>query len=200
MTKICTQCEEIKSLNSYNKRVAKKDGLRSECRSCQQIYRKKHYKNNIHKEIQCAKKYYNDNYKDNKEYRKNKNEYDRKYSKKRNKHDIQYKLTRNLRRRLRNALQGNYKSGSAVRDLGCTINELKVYLEQQFQPDMTWDNHGLKGWHIDHIRPLACFDLTDRKQLLEACHYTNLQPLWWHENLKKSDKRIRINELQSKEE
>ena len=99
--------------------------------------------------------------------------------------DMQYKLKRRLRSRLHHALNGNYKNGSAVKDLGCTVDELKLYLESKFQPGMTWDNWGQYGWHVDHIRPLASFDLTDRRQLLEACHYTNLQPLWATDNLSK---------------
>jgi hypothetical protein len=102
-------------------------------------------------------------------------------------YDVQYKLSGSLRRRLRCALRGNYKSGSAVKDLGCTIDELKTYLESKFLNGMTWDNYGLRGWHIDHIKPLSSFDLSDRKQMLEACHYTNLQPLWAKDNLVKSD-------------
>ena len=97
----------------------------------------------------------------------------------------QYKLSVLLRSRLHISLKNTAKVGSAVKDLGCSINELKSYLESKFQPGMTWNNHGQYGWHIDHIKPLASFDLTDRKQLLEACHYTNLQPMWWHENLSK---------------
>jgi hypothetical protein len=108
--------------------------------------------------------------------------------KERHKTDIQYKLSSNLRSRLKSAIRSNYKSGSAVRDLGCSIPELKIYLENKFQPGMSWDNYGLYGWHIDHIKPLVSFDLSDRKQLLEACHYTNLQPLWAKDNLSKSDK------------
>lgn len=50
---------------------------------------------------------------------------------------------------------------------------------------MTWDNWAPKGWHVDHIIPLSSFDLTNRDQLLAACHYTNLQPLWAKENLQK---------------
>jgi hypothetical protein len=101
--------------------------------------------------------------------------------------NINYKLKCRLRHRLRMALKGNFKSGSAVDDLGCSIPELKVYLESKFSPGMTWDNWNDVGWHIDHIKPLASFDLTDRKQFLEACHYTNLQPLWAKDNLIKSD-------------
>ena len=101
--------------------------------------------------------------------------------------DIQYKLSVILRARFQMALKRNYKTGSAVRDLGCSIGELQVYLESKFQSGMTWDNHGLYGWHIDHIKPLASFDLTDRQQLLLACHYTNLQPLWATDNLSKGD-------------
>ena len=55
---------------------------------------------------------------------------------------------------------------------------------------MTWDNYGVYGWHIDHILPLSIFNLSDRTQLLKACHYTNLQPLWAEENLKRGAKII----------
>ena len=51
----------------------------------------------------------------------------------------------------------------------------------------TWDNWKLDGWHIDHVKPLSKFDLNDPKEVEKAVHYTNLQPLWWKENLKKSD-------------
>jgi len=105
------------------------------------------------------------------------------YRRKKLKTDVQFKLAC----RLRNRIWDSLKSGSAVKDLGCTIDELKTYLESKFQTGMTWDNWSKDGWHIDHIKPLASFDLSDRKQLLEACHYTNLQPLWAKDNLAKSD-------------
>ena len=108
-------------------------------------------------------------------------------NKERYKTDIQYKLSVLLRARFLMALKRNQKTGSAVRDLGCSIGELQTHLESKFQSGMTWDNHGLYGWHIDHIKPLASFDLTDRAQLLLACHYTNLQPLWATDNLSKGD-------------
>jgi hypothetical protein len=105
--------------------------------------------------------------------------------------DISFRLRETLRSRLYQALARGYKAGSAVRDLGCTIPELKAWLEAKFyaHPEtgesMSWDNYSLKGWHIDHERPLASFDLTDREQFLQACHYTNLQPLWAEQNLAK---------------
>lgn len=105
-----------------------------------------------------------------------------------NSNDINFKLQKNLRSRLCNAIKRNYKTGSAIRDLGCSISQLKTHLEAQFQPGMTWDNWNRKGWHIDHIRPLSSFNLEDPEQLKLACHYTNLQPLWAEDNLNKSNK------------
>ncbi len=102
-------------------------------------------------------------------------EYDKKY-KAQYKRSPQQKLADLLRTRLRVALKGRHKSGSAVRDLGCSIEYLMAYFVEKFETGMCWENHG-KTWHIDHIKPLASFDLTKRKQLLKACHYTNLQPL-----------------------
>lgn len=86
------------------------------------------------------------------------------------------------------ALKNQQKAGSAVDDLGCTIPELMAHLERRFLPGMTWANWSRHGWHIDHIKPLASFDLTDREQFLAACHYTNLQPLWAVDNLRKGDR------------
>ncbi|RWM89999.1 MAG: hypothetical protein EOR84_22585 [Mesorhizobium sp.] len=96
-----------------------------------------------------------------------------------------YRIAGRLRGRLNKALQGRLKGGSAVSDLGCSIPEFKSYIERQFQPGMSWDNWGPDTWHLDHIKPLASFDLTDREQFLQACHYTNYQPLWAADNMKK---------------
>lgn len=110
--------------------------------------------------------------------------------------DLQYRLKKDLRTRVRKVLRLKHqeKVGSSVGDLGCSIAELKVHLEARFyaHPDtgeqMTWENWSLFGWHIDHIKPLALFDLTDRAQFREACHFSNLQPLWAKQNLQKGAK------------
>lgn len=107
--------------------------------------------------------------------------YEKKYHKERYNSDIQYKLTKLIRNRLKRGI----KNGSAVRDLGCTIPEAKIHIEKQFKKGMTWKNWNLKIWHIDHIKPLSEFDLTDREQFLKAVHYSNLQPLWAFDNLSK---------------
>ena len=121
-------------------------------------------------------------------YRRKRRKEDQARQNKRRKTDIQYRLRCQLRTRLNNALCGKYKAGSAVRDLGCSIEELKVYLESKFKPGMTWKNWSPTGWHIDHIKALSKFNLTDRKQLLEAFNYRNLQPLWASENHRKGNK------------
>ena len=105
-----------------------------------------------------------------------------------NKNNVSFKIANNIRVRLRRALKNNQKVGSAVKDLGCSVEELKCYLESMFDLDMSWDNCGLHGWHIDHIKPLSSFDLSNREELLKACHYTNLQPLWAKDNLTKGNK------------
>jgi len=152
--------------------------------------KKFYYQVNKDKILTQKKDYYISNIDKIKFYRNSNKNKIRQYSKIKLKSDIKFKLSTTLRSRLNVAIKNNYKSGSAVRDLGCTIEQLKVYLESKFQPGMSWDNYGLYGWHIDHIKPLASFDLTDRKQLLEACHYTNLQPLWAKDNIIKRDKII----------
>lgn len=103
-------------------------------------------------------------------------------------------MAASLRNRLSSAIKNRNKAGSAVKDLGCSIEEFIKYIEEKFyhEPNtgevMSWENRGRYGWHLDHIIPLASFDLTDREQFLKACHYTNYQPLWWWQNLSKGDK------------
>lgn len=104
--------------------------------------------------------------------------------------DIEYKLRVVLRSRLNCAIKNNQKAGSAVKDLGCSIEELKRHLEYQWQVGMSWDNWGKGGkcWNIDHILPLDNFNLSNKDEFFIACNYKNLQPLWESDNLKKSNK------------
>lgn len=99
--------------------------------------------------------------------------------------DIQHKLKVNLRGRIRLALKGIAKSRSTMELLGCAIEHLKNHLESLFQPGMAWDNYGFYGWHIDHRKACSWFDLTDPEQQKQCFHYTNLQPLWAKDNIRK---------------
>jgi len=96
------------------------------------------------------------------------------------------KLERKIAHALRVRLRRAVKAGSAVKNLGCTVSEFLTYLENKFVPGMTWENYG--RWHIDHVRPLSKFDLTNPNELEKACNYTNLQPLWAADNIRKLNK------------
>ncbi len=93
-----------------------------------------------------------------------------------------------LRYRTRKFIKGSPKHQEFAILAGCTREELIKHIESKFQQGMTWKNWSATGWHLDHIRPLASFDLSDPEQIKEACHYTNIQPLWAEDNLKKADK------------
>lgn len=173
-TKICIKCKIERDLPCFHKNKNTKDGLYIWCKKCSNQYRQDHKE-----EISIQRRqHYQDHKKERNQYESNKR-----------KTNISYKLAHYLRSRLYKALKNNYKSGSAIRDLGCTIDELKLHLESKFQPGMAWDNCGKFGWHIDHIIPLSKFsNLSQLEQLKEACHYTNLQPLWAEDNLKKGNR------------
>ncbi len=168
--KECTKCKEDKKVSEFHKAKSTTTGLMSQCKSCKKLYREA----NIEAEIARSK-----------EYRKNNKERNSKRNRDRRKTDINYKLAELLRGRFYKAIKINKKPGSAVRDLGCSLEDLKIHLEQQFQEGMNWDNWSRTGWHIDHVKPLASFDLTNREELLKACHFSNLQPLWAKNNLSK---------------
>ena len=99
-----------------------------------------------------------------------------------------YILLRSLRSRLGfifNSIKNQQKT-STKRLLGCSLEELIIFIEKKFKKDMSWDNYG--KWHVDHIKPISKFDLTDKEEQKKCFHYSNLQPLWAIENLKKGSK------------
>ena len=95
-----------------------------------------------------------------------------------------------IRARIYDVLKHGYKSDRTEKLIGITIKELKTYLESQFKTGMTWENYGFYGWHIDHTIPLSSFDLKNPEEQKKAFHYTNLQPLWAKDNLRKHSKRL----------
>jgi hypothetical protein len=121
----------------------------------------------------------------------------RKHNKLKRQTDPQWKLKANLRGRYLDALKRHTSEGkvnkhhSAIELLGCNIEFYKQYLEQQFKPDMTWENHGIL-WEIDHIKPCASFNLIDSIQQQKCFHYSNTQPLYYSDNRSKKDKYVLI--------
>lgn len=109
------------------------------------------------------------------------------YKKDRRQIDPAFKLTCNLRTRMYSVLKGKHKIGSAIKDLGCDTSELVKHLESQFESGMSWENYGTK-WEVDHVLPLANYQLTDRGTYRRLAHYTNLQPMWMVHNRSKSNK------------
>ena len=67
--------------------------------------------------------------------------------------------------------------------LGCSRDHLRRHLESRFQPGMTWENYGRYGWHVDHVIPCSAFDLTNPDEVRKCFHFSNLQPLWWRDNI-----------------
>jgi hypothetical protein len=111
-------------------------------------------------------------------------QYQYSYVKARNKKDPHFRLLNNMRKKVCNVLRA--KNDKTLAILGCSSKDLKEHMESQFKPGMSWDNYGFRGWHVDHIIPLASASST--AELKSLCHYTNLQPLWMQENLSKSNK------------
>lgn len=181
MNKVCSKCKVEKSVDCFGKNKNTRNGLADWCKDCYSKQCKDWYSKNKERAIKRARSWQD-------EHVERCRENDKKYKHRRSREDICFKMSILLRSRLKNAVRNGQKAGSAVRDLGCSIEELKAYLESLFQPGMSWENWTKDGWHIDHKLPLSCFDLTDREQVLKACHYTNLQPLWAHDNLSKNNR------------
>jgi len=200
----CKYCEKNKDISEFNAKN------KSRCKPCikeySKGYSKKYYEvhkeslktqikeyrdNNLEKARAVSRQYYTNNRASiliaNKKYREINRHKVNEYFVNRRQRDLSFRLACNMRVRLSEAVSGKNKSASAIKDLGCSLDELRLHLESQFKPGMTWENYG--EWHIDHIRPLVSFDLSNSKQAKTACHYTNLQPLWAEENFSKGGKR-----------
>ena len=116
------------------------------------------------------------------------NERINKYTKNRRINDEQFREKMLLRRALLRTIRTGFNYKGLKRYFGCSVEELRLHIEGLFQKGMSWNNWSYRGWHLDHKKPLAKFDLTKEKDKLEAFHFTNLQPLWAQDNIKKGMK------------
>jgi hypothetical protein len=101
---------------------------------------------------------------------------------------IHNRLVISSRNRINKVLKGKSKADTTMKLFGSDIKTVKEYIENQFQPGMSWDNKN--EWHLDHSIPCSWFDLEDTEQQKLCFHYTNLQPLWAVDNLSKGNKKL----------
>ena len=214
----CTKCGEVKPLTSefFSVRKDTSFGYRKQCKDCCKSRGRKYYHDRIdnpdfkemrrQKSIQWRKdnpehylelarnRYYKNREKEierRKKYsRENKDKINKRVQNRR-KNDPLYKLRQLMYSRLRKKIKNKSESMSDI--LGCTWEEFRIHIESQFKDGMTWDNHGQYGWHLDHIIPLS--SAKTEEEIYKLNHYTNLQPLWAEENLKKSDKIFDFSEI-----
>jgi hypothetical protein len=213
-TKICSKCKIEKEITLFGNYKRTKDGLRCACKSCEsestkkwrsenkdktklqkQRYQKRYPEKNLNrgkiyrdnnkeKEIIRRKKYYTEKPEIRKIYYENNKEVLNKKVKERKNNDPIFKLKLLFRSKTNKILGSNREKTFDI--IGCTPHFLKEHLEKKFTEGMNWDNHSLYGWHIDHIIPLS--SAKTEEELYKLCHYTNLQPLWAEDNLKKGDR------------
>lgn len=159
------------------------------CRAYDRLSNKLRYETDPQKQLEATRRWNRSNPEKRRELTRQHANRPESKAKQRNKHrnNVEYRLARILRSRMSTAMRYNLKVGSAVRDLGCSVSDLQKHLESQFAPGMSWHNYGTV-WHIDHILPLANYQLSDRGTFRRLAHYTNLQPLWAADNISKSNK------------
>jgi len=211
--KICSKCKTEKEVCEFHKQKNNKSGYRASCKECrksEKIFVKLYFEKNKEKIILKNKLWLEKNPSYMKEYQKKYNIKNReklnektKKWREKNKEEILKKQRKKINEKYSNNL--NFRLGQVVRSrinkvmkfnrnkqsleiLGCSVKEFRNHIENKFQSGMSWENYGYYGWHIDHIIPLS--SAKTEKEIYELCHYTNLQPLWAKENLKKSNKLI----------
>jgi hypothetical protein len=216
-TKVCKKCLIEKSLDEFYLEKRNLDGLMGSCKDCYNLTQKKWRLNNVKDVLLRDKKYREKNNENiiinnrkhylnnvdkinerNRNWRKNNPQRSKEFSKNWKENNIEkiklyqqipeIKISHNMRCRIKQFLKNNNvsKKNKTFEIVGCHPEFLKEHLEKQFKEGMSWENYGLYGWHIDHIIPLS--SSKTEEEIYQLSHYTNLQPLWAEDNLKKGNK------------
>lgn len=188
--KTCTRCKIEKETTNFTIEKRSKDGLRSSCKECSKEYSLSN-KERIN-QYSLDNKERNNIYA--KQYRLNNKEkiysYMVLYAKRKRKEDYIYRLNKNTRALIYKSFKrgdNDFKKNDNTENiLGCSIEEFKLHLEKQFTDGMTIGNHG--DWHLDHIIPIS--SAKTEEEVIKLNHYTNFQPLWAIDNIKKGNKII----------
>ena len=184
--KICTVCLLDKELDEFWFNT-KKNAYHPNCKKCKYLKSLK-YKN-ITKETKAI---YDKTYR---EKHSEKLKISKKYEYERNKskyisraliyqQTLKGKLKHNIRSRINNSIKR--KSNSSNELLGCNIDKYILFLEFQFDNEMSWDNYG-SYWQIDHVNPICNFNLENIIEQKIAFNWQNTRPLKSYENLSRSN-------------
>lgn len=177
----CNKCNTSKSIDNFCKNKNTKNGFNHMCKSCVKEYEQ------LHKEKRRAyhKAYKQQNLEKNREKR---NEYEKIYQAKRKANDPLYKFRKSIQSLIYNSMtkKGFSKQSRTHEILGCSYEDFKLHIEKQFTEGMNWDNHG--EWHYDHILPVSLGETIE--EILALNHWSNFQPLWAEDNIRKSNKII----------
>lgn len=196
LEKECTVCHQHLTLDKFSKNYNGKYGRCHCCKECRNKRRRERWANDKQHRESINKRNNKAYHKNIDKYRKEHREYASRHksdailrSRKfyhAHKNDPRYVIGWRLKNLLNHAVQ--HKNISTMDAVGCDIDEFLAHLELQFTDGMAWSNYGKRGWHIDHIVPINCFDLLDPDEVKKCYHFTNLQPLWWYDNIPKGDK------------
>ena len=189
----CKECHELKPRSEFHKDPAAKNGLYFLCKPCKNEKTKKNYHDNRDKHLKRMASFRQNNKahvakRDAASYQRSKAKRTA-HKKKKYQIDVKFKLEMVLRSRIHKVMKQKniVKQNRSIELLGCSVTDYKKYLENTFEDGMSWKNYGVE-WHIDHIKPLASFDLTDAEQQKLAFNFKNTQALWKADNLSKGAK------------
>jgi hypothetical protein len=189
--KICNKCKDEKDVCEFYNQRRSEDGKRSRCKNCINLENNLYVKKNRDRVNSIKQKYVDNNKEKVKQSKKewfDKNpNYRNEWVIKNYNNDFLFRLVNIMRSRTRLFLKSKNikKENTTFEIVGCSPEFLKDHLEHQFTEGMSWDLIG-EYIHIDHIIPLS--SAKNEEEIYKLCHYTNLQPLWAEDNLKKGSK------------
>lgn len=195
-SKVCKKCGEEKPLIEFAKSKQCKGGYQGQCKKCASLSTLKWQSNNISR-VREHQKNYDERNPDKKRERKERHDKKypeqvkarkRRYTNKRIKEDPVFAYLMEIRKKTREYAFKKYtQTGNEFfKIIGIDIKGFREYIQGKFVEGMSWDNHGIDNWHIDHIIPLSSAKTIEEVENLS--HYTNLQPLWKEENETKGNK------------
>jgi hypothetical protein len=171
--KTCTRCNIEKPIGDFGPMVTAFDGRKPHCKACHALLNLEYVDRN-RDEVNARWRDANPRHAER--------------NRQRRAEDPEFRIRCNLSSRIRSAFNAckTKKSVKTLELFGCSLEELCKHLESKFTEGMTWENYG--KWHVDHIRPCVSFNLLNVEEQRQCFHWSNLQPLWAIDNLRKNSR------------